>query len=71
VGGEIFDDFRVAVAGVGEAVLDLARAVKDLVGYLDQSGRAVGMFLRVVALHVASRFALRAVGEATRRLSGA
>ena len=42
----MFDDFRVAVAGVGEAVLDLARAVKDLVGYLEQSGRAVGMPLR-------------------------
>ena len=31
----MFDDFRVAVAGVGKAVLDLARAVKDLAGYLE------------------------------------
>ena len=42
----MFDDFRVTVAEVGEAVLDLARAVKDLAGYLEQSGRAVGMPLR-------------------------
>jgi uncharacterized protein YoxC len=67
----MFDDFRVAVAGVGEAVLDLARAVKDLVGYLKQSGRAVERPSDVVAIRVASRFALRAVGEATRRPSGA
>ncbi len=67
----MFDDFRVAVAGVGEAVLDLARAVKDLAGYLKQSGRAVGMPSDVVAIRVASRFALRAAGEAARRPSGA
>ena len=42
----MFDDFRVAVAEVGEAVLDLARAVKDLAGYLGQSGRAVVMPLQ-------------------------
>jgi len=36
----MFDDFRVAVAGVGEAVLDLARVVEDLAEYLEQSGRA-------------------------------
>ena len=67
----MFDDFRVAVAGVGEVVLDLARAVKDLAGYLEQPGGRWGCPSDVVASRVASRFAFRAAGEATRRPSGA
>ena len=46
---------------LSEAVLDLARAVEDLAGYLEQPGRVAG----VPPEGVASRFALKAAGEAT------
>jgi hypothetical protein len=46
---------------LSEAVLDLARAVEDLAGYLEQPGRAA----EVPPDGVARRFALKAAGEAT------
>ena len=46
---------------LSEAVLDLARAVEDLAGYLEQPGSVAKM----PPDEVASRFALKAAGEAT------
>jgi uncharacterized membrane protein YgaE (UPF0421/DUF939 family) len=45
---------------LSEAVLDLARAVEDLAGYLEQPGRE-----QQASERPASRFALKAAGEAT------
>jgi hypothetical protein len=46
---------------LSEAVLDLARAVEDLAGYLDQPGREP----ETPEESVGRRFALKAAGEAT------
>jgi hypothetical protein len=46
---------------LSEAVLDLARAVEDLAGYLEQPNRTVEMPPETVA----RRFALKATEEAT------